>query len=55
MTCLPVHKKAGLKIVGGGKLMSSFASVNHERIVVNSCLVKKTSLLVRRKEVVRKS
>jgi hypothetical protein len=29
--------------------------VNHERIAVNSCLVKKTSLLVIRKEVVRKS
>ena len=35
--------------------MSSFASVNHERIAVNYCLVKKTSLLVMRKEVVRKS
>lgn len=35
--------------------MNSLASVNQERIYVNCCLVKKTSLEVMRKEVVRKS
>ena len=48
MTCLPVQRKVGLRMVGGGKFMSSLASVNQESISVNSCLVKKTSLDVMR-------
>ncbi len=55
ITCFPVHKHAGFKIVGGGKLMSSSASQNHESIFVNSSLFKKISLEVKRKEVVKKS
>lgn len=55
ITCLPVHKKVGFKMVGGGRFINSLASVNQESIAVNYCLVKKTSLLVMRKEVVRKS
>lgn len=55
ITCFPVHKNAGFIIVGGGRLISSFASVNHERINVNSCLVKKVSLEVSKKLVVKKS
>jgi hypothetical protein len=42
-------------MVGGGRLINSLASVNHDKIAVNYSLVKKTSLFVIRKEVVRKS
>lgn len=55
MICFPVHKLTGLRMVGGGRLISYAASANQERISVNSDLVKNMSLLVMRKEVVKKS
>jgi hypothetical protein len=55
MTCFPVHKQTGLIIVGGGKLISSSASENQPRILTNSYLLRKMSLEVSKKEVVRKS
>lgn len=55
ITCFPVHKAAGFRMVGGGKEISSFASPNHDKICVNSVLLKNLSLLVMRKAVVRKS
>jgi hypothetical protein len=34
-TCFPVHKNVGFKIVGGGRLINSSASLNQDKIDVN--------------------
>ena len=55
ITCFPVQRQTGFKIVGGGKLINSSASQNHDNILVNYSLFRNMSLDVRRKEVVKKS
>ena len=55
ITCFPVQRHTGFRIVGGGRLINSSASQNHERTFVNSYLLRKMSREVSKKEVVKKS
>ncbi len=55
ITCFPVQRHTGFKIVGGGRFINSSASQNHDRTFVNSYRFRKMSREVNKKDVVKKS